>query len=338
MAIKDTDVKALANLLFSNIQLKLDYKKYLSNDRKLLLVEGTTDERFVKHVKKENVDCVAASKIFLSNAAFSTKHKNNVSCKGAIYKLIVGISHYPSPFIIYPSDIDKWDLYGLIDRDSDEIDFSRSLPRLLVTDTHDLETLMLSTDDDIFFRLNDCNITQEHIDKAFYLAHQLSITKRLLQDYYDKDSFDLQSLSSGSGKVDFSNLFDGERLDLHKLLDYICEHSISPITIGKRQKLCETVCKSKQGKKYYNADYKWKCKLSDFKEAMPSDFWLIVNGHDMLQLLMFINEEANNCFNDSKGFALNRSFEMKLIDIYDYATFANTELSQKMILSGLISC
>ncbi len=338
MAIKSDEVKELCKRLFDNIHFKLDCNKYINQKRKLLIVEGSTDEKFIDPIKRQTVDCVVASKVFRSNAAFSTTQNKSVNCKDAIYKLIVGISDYPSPFITYEKDIDKWDLYGLIDRDNEDLDLSRPISRLLVTDTHDLETLMMSTDDGLLFRLDGCIIPQDDIDKACFLANQLSLSRSLLRGYYDKDSFDSHKLSFGSNNVDFSMIFDADRINLQKLINYVSTNSAKPLLMSKRRKIYESVKISKQGKKLFDADGKWKGSLSDFSAKRPVDFWLTVNGHDILQLLMFVNENVCYCFGNKDGIGLNRSFEIKLIDNYDYSNFIKTELSNKMKSVELILC
>ena len=338
MAIKAEDIQKLASLLVSNIPFKLDYKKYLNDERKLLVVEGTTDECFVKNIKNENVDCVTASKVFSSNAALSTGPKSRVNSKEAIYSLIVGISNYPSNIIRYPSDIDKWDIYGLIDRDDEDCDPPRPLARLLVTDTHDLETLMMSTDKEILQRLDGCGITQEDIDKAHYLAYQLSESRAILKKYYDPESFDIRVISTGSYSVIFSEITDKDRINIHKLINYVIERSEDPIPEGRRQGFCDSVCEDKKIRRNYDPDGCWKAGPSEFNGSVPADFWLKTNGHDILQLLMYINEDVHYKFSDPSWPGLNRLFEMKLIEMYDYSAFEKTELNKKMVQSGLISC
>ena len=53
---------------------------------------------------------------------------------------------------------------------------------------------------------------------------------------------------------------------------------------------------------------------------------------------MYINEDVHYKFSDPSWPGLNRLFEMKLIEMYDYSAFEKTELNKKMVQSGLISC
>ena len=107
------EIKRLANLLAGNVKMKMDYAAVANKNRKILLVEGGTDVSFVNNIKTNTVDCLSADNIFNSNASFRTTTPKRVNSKNAIVQLILGISKYPSPFIAYPDDVDKWDLYGL---------------------------------------------------------------------------------------------------------------------------------------------------------------------------------------------------------------------------------
>ena len=107
----------LANLLAAHAKLKFDYSAFLKKERKLIIVEGSTDKEFISNVKSESVDCIVASSVFNGNASFRTSATESVNCKKAIVQIIQGVSRYPSFIIQKPNDIDKWDLYGMVDLD-----------------------------------------------------------------------------------------------------------------------------------------------------------------------------------------------------------------------------
>lgn len=331
---KLNDIERLANLLAAEARLKLDYKKYLCNMRKLLIVEGSTDQTFIEKFKNELVDCIVAAKVFLNNDQFRTKPSENINCKNAIVKIIIGISHYPSPFVAYPSDLDQWDLYGLVDSDCEELGISKPTPRLFITDTHDLETLLLSTDGNLLSRLEECEIRQTDVKKAYYIAYQLAYLREELGSY--SSDLDLMMISCGSWQVKFSVFVNDGVINLTELVKYIISESGSKLPASKVKKICDNIAKSKVAMKKIDSVGNWKQPFDSFDVKEISDFWSLVNGHDILQLLQFINEDACFAFQGNGGYRLNRSFEMSLIAAYDYSQFENTILHEKMLAAGLL--
>lgn len=333
MAIDSLEIEKLANLLAAEAKFRLDYKMYLSNMRKLLIVEGTTDQTFIKKVQGETVDCIVAAKIFRSNNRFRTTPTENINCKNAIVKIIKGISYYPSPLIKYPEDLDKWDLYGLVDKDCDEIGVGRPTPRLFITDTHDLETLMLATDNDLLERLEECEIRQDDIDKAYYISYQLALTRDLLRAYHNE--LDLKAISGSTREIELYEFMEHDRINLTHVISYINKMSQNKISRARCSKIFTEISKNKKGKKLFENGV-WKHTLQDFLSARPLDFWDVINGHDILQLLLFLNEDAYGAFADSKGYRINRSFELSLIAAYDYSQFNKTTLKKEMSRAGLL--
>ena len=334
MRFEGTEIEHLTGLLAANVRFKLDYRMYTSNKRKLLIVEGATDYEFIKHIQNDCVDCIVAAKVFNSNNQFRTWPGESINCKNAIVKIITGISHYPSPFIKYADDVDKWDLYGMVDSDCEEIGSSRPTPRLFVTDTHDLETLLLSTDEDIFLRLEECEIQHEDITNAFFIAYQLATIRCELKQY-SKD-IDLQTISCGSRDVDFSSFIEDYKICVPELIKYMSDNSRERISNSKIKTIVKSICACKSLKKKIDAEGIWKQSVQEFSASMPSDFWMTVNGHDILQLLLLFSEDAAQAYGNNNGYSLNRSFEMSLIAAYDYSNFRKTMLSKEMSDQGLI--
>lgn len=334
MKFEGAEIERLAGLLAANARFKLDYRMYISKKRKLLIVEGATDYEFIKHIQNDCVDCIVAAKVFNSNNQFRTKPGESINCKNAIVKIITGISHYPSPFIKYADDLDKWDLYGMVDSDCEEIGSSRPTPRLFVTDTHDLETLLLSTDDDLLSRLEECEIQHEDITNAFFIAYQLATIRSEVEPY--KKDIDLQTIRCGSHDVDFSSFVEDLKISVPELIRYMSDNSRDSISGSKIKSIVKSVCACKNLKKKIDAEGVWKQSVQEFSASMPSDFWMMVNGHDILQLLLLFSEDAAQFYGGDNGYSLNRSFEMSMIAAYDYSNFTKTKLSQKMSEQGLI--
>lgn len=332
MALKCTEVEYLTNIIVGNLGFKLDY--YKKGIKKLLIVEGATDEFFLNHFKGCNVDCIVAKKAFISNNMLRTMPVKNVNCKNAIINIITGVSYYPSPFIKYKSDFDKCDVYGMVDADYENYEFSRQLQRLFVTDTHDLETLLLWTDQELLLRLKECEIKREEIFDAYYIAYQLSVIRHELFSW--RETLCLEYISCGASQVDFSCFLSGKEISIPKLVEYINSKSIVKINTSKYKCIVKHVCNSKILKKKINEEGVWSQSVSEFFQNFPNDFWSIVNGHDILQILRYLNESANMSFGKTGEKSLQRSFEMKLIEVYDYKLLNQTEIYKKMMNAGIV--
>ena len=328
------DIKRLVNLLVAEAVLKLDCQMYLSNKRKLLIVEGTTDQAFIGKLINELVDCIVAAKVFQNNSQFRTQSSGNISCKNAIVKIIVGISNFPSPFVAYPADLDKWNLFGLVDSDCEELSTCKPLPRLFITDTHDLETLLLSTDGELLTRIEECEISLADVKKAYHIAYQLAYLREELAIY--RGDLDLRLISCGSGQVDLCAFVNDGVINLNALVKYIVLKSSNKLPPSKVTKICNSIVSSKTGRKKIDLNGNWKQLFDQFDHTKIPDFWNLVNGHDILQLLQFINEEICSAFQDNGRYTLNRGFEMSLIAAYDYSQFKKTILHQKMLTAGLL--
>ncbi len=329
------EIKRLSNRLAAHAKLKLEYAAVANKTRKVLLVEGATDNKFVSHIKSDVVDCINADHVFNRETFFRESSPKHINSKNAIAQLIFGITKIPSPFIVYPDDIDKWDLYGMVDLDCDEISSGECVPRLLVTDTHDLETLLISTDKNVFDNIDNCSISKEDIAKAYFVAFQLATARALLDKYYNDQTFNLQVISCGSYTVDFSAFVYDYKANIIDLVKYIIKHSESDLTTKKVNQLVAEIGEDKHIKKKFNTDGLWKQELSTFDLKSTTDFWTSVNGHDILQLIQYYNESAYATFHGGDGTTLNRKFEMAIIEKYDYSMITSTNLYAKMKSAGL---
>lgn len=337
MAVTQTEITKLASRLAANIKLKSDYKAFVNKQRKLLIVEGSTDAMFVGRVKRDAVECVSAIKIFRSNDAFrTTPTTSKINCKDAIVTLIRGVSHFPSPFFKYPDDIDKWDIYGLVDLDCDELARGKPTPRLFVTDTHDLETLLLSTDNDVLQNIDLCRIPSEDVKTALYMAYQLAFARSLLFSHYVGADFQISTIACGSRWVKFGQFFSNNRIDLFSLVRHIANESGGSLSEAKVQKICTNVLGSKHGKKKFTKEGIWKYDLSEFDSSAVEDFWQFVNGHDILQLLGYLNERVCVAFYQDQKNEINRAFEIVLVGAYDPKNFKKTVLYQKMEEANIV--
>lgn len=338
MSLDVPEIQDLAKQLVSNAALKLgynEYKRIINKEHKLLIVEGATDEKFIKKIKNENVNCLVAGTIFTSNNSLRFESKDYVNCKYAIVSIITSISRFPSPFVKYPDELDKWDIYGLVDLDCEKLGDEPTPPkRLFITDTHDLETLLLSTDKHLFSKIEGCVISQDDIDKALFIAYQLAVIRKQL--FQIQSDLDLRSISSGSSAVDFSAFVDDSNINVVNLMQYIKDNTAGVRSNPKINSITNKIRGAKSLKKRLDANGVWKQTVQEFNYAFPVDFWEVVNGHDILQLLVYINDDAKKAFGNSKINTIDRAFEMRLIAAYDYSQFSKTKLNNNMNKAGII--
>ena len=125
-------------------------------------------------------------------------------------------------------------------------------------------------------------------------------------------------------------------INLNALVKYIVLKSSNKLPPSKVTKICNSIVSSKTGRKKIDLNGNWKQLFDQFDHTKIPDFWNLVNGHDILQLLQFINEEICSAFQDNGRYTLNRGFEMSLIAAYDYSQFKKTILHQKMLTAGLL--
>ena len=71
--------------------------------------------------------------------------------------------------------------------------------------------------------------------------------------------------------------------------------------------------------------------------SQTTDFWDIVNGHDVCELLCFINDEVHKVFHKRhpKDNYRIRDFENKIVDIFERKYFKNTNLYFNMAVANL---
>ena len=217
--IKADKVNEYVNSLMANLSFKADYQSFLKKNgekARLLIVEGTTDETFVKNVISPDVACMIARKAFMKRASFGAETREQaINYKAAIVQLVYGLSKMPQ--IISCKGSENWIVYGMIDLDFDDEDSNlyKKTSQLFVTDTHDLETLLLSTDSELLRRVKRCSIDEKDIKWAFSVAYQLGVMRSVLRD--SDMRLDLSALAAGS--TDYSCFVDDEgRISTKKLI------------------------------------------------------------------------------------------------------------------------
>ena len=322
-------VQNAVNMLAGSLHMRMDYNNFNTGDKKLLIVEGQTDESFIKNQVRDDVVCLVANKAF--NFRGGLGPQATVNHKNAIIQVVYGLSVYPA-IIKCPKGSENWKVYGMIDMDFDDPGDNKKTTHLFITDTHDLETLMLSTDDTLLQRIEGCVISQDDSNKALFLAYQLGKLRTFLFDYIS-----VKPISAGSKEVDYSKFIqDGYRLSLSALFSYINQEGEEKLSSAKEKRLIARLLKDKEVKKYTDSSGCWKADLEKFDILATPDFWEVVNGHDILALLRYVNADAALKFRKKPSYTLNRDFEMSLIKAYDMANFKKTRICSDMISEQIV--
>ena len=321
-------INQYVELLADNLVFLANYARFAGSSKKMLIVEGATDREFLRNLINEDVWCVTAKDAFSNEDYLSMTEKQlSRSIKIVIIDVVYGLAVYP--MLINSKGLDEWSIYGMIDMDFDPSSAHTNTNKLFITDTHDLETLMLSTDEKLLTKLDKCTITDEDIQKALYVSYQLGFLRKTINDVCKKE-ISLRPLEPGKRDIDYGLFVDDCRVSVPDLIKFLNSSRINGLPTPKMEQMINKVLKNKAIKKKTDEEGLWKQGLKDFDKSAIGDFWNVVNGHDILALLRFYNEGAKQAYSNIGGSSLNREFEFDLIDKYDYANFSRTKIYTNM--------
>ncbi len=317
------EIQDKIDLLAAQISLILDYQSYDNNFDNLLIVEGSTDRDFLKQSSylKNNVKCIIANNAFGFKNSLSLQDSPKDNNKNAIIYVVYGLSRIPT-LIKIPNGLKRYSIYGMVDMDFNIPNQYVQTNSLFITDTHDLETLMLSTDLDLLGKLDKCQISTNDIRLAFFMAYELGKVKSLLSEKY----FPSSPLSSG---VNYNLFFNRDNLISLPNVLHLINNIRKRFSSKDLNKIIDELCK--KGKRFFDKNGLWKTQFSNFNlSKKPDDFWTTVNGHDILNLLRYIRPDLSSVLPSFSGTGLNRAFEIKLIEKYNFKAFKTTNLYKKM--------
>ena len=321
------------NKLLSTLKLFGEYDEANGLRKKVLLVEGATDKKFIERVKGSDTRCIAVADFMKTEAAFSTSQSTSpmqFNSKEIILMILKDISFYPECFN-FPKGAEKWPLYGLVDNDFDKsADYSRTT-KLFFTDTHDLETMMMATDSELFSKLKMCSINNDEVKEALYIASQMAALRKAIKK---NRTFKVSTISESDGTIAFDAFTDGNKINLNKFLEYINDKLEIYLTQDKLRKVRADILKDL--KKQLDKDGVWKKSIESFSVTFDSDFWMDVNGHDIFSAICYINPKIKEVFSNRKNRKLNRDFEFALISAYDYNCLKITKLNVKLQEAGIL--
>ena len=321
-------LNSLGNEVVNNLHFSGEYAVAQQNATKYLLVEGATDAAFINAKCKTVYDMIQARLQFMTTA-----QKQNISYKKIIISVLTRLSSDPT-FFGFPKGSEKWPLYGMVDNDYETNPAGlMRVVRLFFTGTHDIETLMLSSDSGLLSRIKECPVNEADIKKALFISYQLAYFRQGLYGYGDSD-FKITSIEEADGTVEFSSFTDGDYVNLEKLLQVINGHQTTPISDARLKRICANV--RKDMKRKLDADGRWKKSFETFSIDAHDDFWQITNGHDILSAVRYVVPAVAISFPNIGGYSQNRAYEFALSTEYDYHCFADTELYNKLFSNGLI--
>jgi len=325
------EVQKYVNYILNTLQLKGEYNTSTGLKNNVLIVEGITDEVFIGKIIHPDARCYAISKMIQARNAFSsTQTVTKVNCKELIIEILKRLVQSPE-FFGFPKGSEKWPLFGMVDRDYDEPSQFIRIQKLFFTDTHDLETIMLSTDSDLLTRIEECNIDHESVKKALFLAYQLAQYRIAI---FDEGTLDPVLINESDGTVNYQSFSNEITIHLGSLLSFINERQSSRVSAAKLNRVYHSIITKM--KKYVDKEGQWKKSFSSFSIDRQDEFWMITNGHDILSAIRFICPSINAHFQNTGMYRQNRSFEFALSASYDYQCFQTTELFRKLNINDLI--
>ena len=286
---------------------------------KYLLVEGKNDVKFFKGKKllRENIECwiiIPPNKRYHGNAQkfYEDSRGYENSGEGNKTTLLDELRYHK----LYP----HIDPFGMIDKDFDDPNdqkFDDIRHKLFITDTHDLDTLLLKTDD-VLYKLK---ISSERKLNAYYLAYQIGLLKKYILPYLTK-------VLGKNYDTDFDAFTDTFKVSLDKFLDYAFE----------KEKILNNRDNIKFKIKHYEAITTFFQPINPvitdeyvFCKSLPNtlylpDFWDVVNGHDIVKILKYKFKDISERYPEK-----NTRFEQDIIEKYHKLKFVNTKIYDAML-------
>ncbi len=327
------EVVKYKNNLLTNLRLRGEYDAAAGIKKKVLMVEGKTDFTFIEPIKSDDTRCLSVADFMKARNAFSTSKtgkQEKYNSKEVIITILKHIAYYPE-YYDFPKGAEKWPLYGLVDNDFDNGNALTRVTKLFYTDTHDLETLIISTDSELFSKLEQCTISADEVKAALYIATQLAAYRQAI---IRNGVLNPSNIMNPDGTIDYMIFTEDNYINNAILLDYINKKEEKPLPAKKLKKAHKDIINDL--KKLLDKDGRWKKSFDSFEITDDSDFWMDINGHDVLSAICYKNRDAMESFDNESGYKYNRDFELALIGVYNYECFKKTMLYKKLESAGLL--
>lgn len=312
---KPLDIQSIIN----DLPFKIDVSGF--GGKTPIIVEGSTDRMFLRHLPYEissKLEITVADKDLFGNGKGSRKK----SIEEVIYAL-----EKVRPLYSFPKGAENWKIFGMVDLDDGIEPKYSGLKSLLYGDTHDLETMMLSSDEELIDNL-PVYIPDEEKNNAYFMAYQYNLVKKASIAHTDL------MVTGISAIEDVKRLFNDGMLDVEKCIRLFIKNTKSDSVNTKNlNKIVATIYKDIR---QINSKHEWKIKREGFINSLPGDFWQVVNGHDLCLMLRCSSEEMANYYHEVNSNGLDRAFEVDLIENYNYSCFAKTGLYKSFVDSKIL--
>ena len=303
-----------AKILLTQLSMSSDYYDNSNMHNKIkkpnfVLIEGQRDLEFFNNKKfkqkyKSNNYYISLEKV---TAFLKEKNDFNENFKPNNKKLIIKIVQ--SSLLI--KFFNNYKLFGIVDRDFEE-EYPNNVRNVLSNNTHDLETLILSTDDKIFKNSQINNLTNKIYVTALYMAYQLGCVKFHIWNSSKFLSYNV------FGKLE--NYFENENLNIEEYINSLIKNNKN-ISSLKHTKILHSM----RIAGILNQQNHFNITLDSLKLNIPEKIWFMVNGHDFSNILNFLLKTKNK-FNVEKF----------LVENYNVEKFSKSVLYEKMLRFNLI--
>ena len=331
-------------ILADTLSFRADYARFCGKKRKILIVEGKTDSSFLEKLLVQDVICEVASSVLqgtMSMGGWGKREPVKFNCKNAIVEIVESLATFPPDFIPdCPKDVASWDVYGMVDSDYQDPSVFRRVAKLFMTDTSDLETLILSTDGEVLTRIEKLSLKHEEIKKGFTWAYQFAKVRNAMIELLPEKEIPVASLLASSKEIEYSRFISEDNgINVLEMLKYMCDQGGLSLSREKMRKFCmNIITKDKYLKKKVDKNtFAWVWADSKGTASDQEDFWNVVNGHTILNMLKYASRNVALYYAGQTGERLNRQFETELICQYDYGKFYSTSLFQSMFQAKLVS-
>lgn len=334
MIVDESKTKKYVELTQAGLLAKYNYVEFTCDESNIMLVEGSIDKLFYNRQNDLNAKFFSANDIIndgdILRNDYDTDREGYINNKELIANVINGINQ-PGTTLFEMHESGKWNVFGVIDLDFDRKEDFKKIPRLLVTDTHDLETMMIKTDSSIFKKIKGFSLTDEELKAALTLAYEAGKLKKAMIN----SELDIGLLNDENSLLEYNHIMDDGDISIDKVLQFYNEKCFGRISKDKLKKLSTRLYDLLR--KYVNNQRVFLLNGGRVSyKALEKDLWETVNGHDLLSAIALKNERAA-CLFYSADSKLNRSFEEALVNAYDCNCFKSTELYSEMADAGLVN-
>lgn len=306
-----------------------------NNYKNLVLLEGKTDYDFFKKSDFKFIKFTSVSYVIHTYQKFKAGFDNELynknidddkpeNNKELIRQLVSGYWFDNK----LKKVIEDNNFFGIIDRDFDG-EYNGTNSRLISNDTHDIETMILRGDNNLVLNISSMSNDVDMWAKAKYMAYQLAQIKLALKNSVKHNKYQKARLD------DVDKYFDQTILNIKKYINYIVncyKTEIKNKSLDNKNKkmsfdksgIYSKLIKELNNQGKVDSNENLTIKYSKFINGEPKDFWQLVNGHDLLIFILYLNK------NNGKFINLINRFENFIIENYNYDNFKNEPLYSKM--------